>query len=159
MFVSINEALDFMGASLNVSAGKDYTSVSLRVLKKDLGKGLRLLADTINRPVFPEEELRKEVHKILGAIKSAEEDPGEVAEKTFYKTVFPDSPYGHPVEGTKESIPGLTREDVVRFYKTFYVSNNAILSIAGDITPEEVNAQVIPLFAELPAGPNSKVKH
>jgi zinc protease len=158
--IAINEALDFIGASLNVSANKDYASINLRVLKKDLEKGLGLLVDTVRRPAFTEEELRKEAHKILGAIKSAEEDPGEVAEKTFYKTVFPDSPYGHPVEGTKESIPGLTREDVVRFYNTFYVSNNAILSIAGDITLEEVKAQVIPHFAEWPAGriPKSNIK-
>ena len=154
--LAINEALDFIGASLNVSANKDYASINLRVLKKDLEKGLGLLADAVRRPAFPEEELRKEAHKILGAIKSAEEDPGEVAEKIFYKTVFQDSPYGHPVEGTKESVPKLTREDVFRFFKTFYVSNNAILAIAGDITLEEVRGQIIPLFAEWPENPIPK---
>ncbi len=154
--VAINEALDFMGASLNASANKDYTSISLRVLKKDLEKGLGLLADTINRPVFPEEELRKEANKILGAIKSSEEDPGEIAEKAFYKAVFPDSPYSHPVEGMKETVPGITREDVVRFYKTFYHPNNTILSIVGDITLEEVKTQIIPLFAEWSQGPIPK---
>ena len=155
-FNSINEALDFMGASLNVSANKDYATISLRVLKKDLEKGLGLLAETITRPIFPEEELRKEAHKILGAIKSAEEDPGEVAEKAFNRIVFQDSPYSHPVEGTKESVPKLTREDVVRFYKTFYHPNNALLSIAGDITLEEVKTKIIPLFAEWPVGPIPK---
>ena len=154
--ISINEALDFMGASLNVSANKDYATISLRVLKKDLEKGLGLLAETVTRPIFPEEELRKEAHKILGAIKSAEEDPGEVAEKAFNRIVFQDSPYSHPVEGTKESVPKLTREDVVRFYKTFYHPNNALLSIAGDITLEEVKTKIIPLFAEWPAGPIPK---
>jgi zinc protease len=100
--------------------------------------------------------LRKEANKILGAIKSSEADPGEVAEKAFYKTVFPDSPYSHPVEGTKESVPELTREDVVRFYKTFYLPNNAILSLAGDITLEEVKTRIIPLFADWPEGPIPK---
>lgn len=154
--ISINEALDFMGASLDVSANKDYATISLRVLKKDLEKGLGLLAETITRPIFPEEELRKEAHKILGAIRSAEEDPGEVAQKAFNRIVFQDSPYGHPVEGTKESVPKLTREDVVRFYKTFYHPNNAIMSIAGDITLEEVKTKIIPLFAEWPVGPIPK---
>lgn len=150
--VSINEALDFMGASLNVSANKDYATISLRVLKKDLEKGLGLLAETITRPIFPEEELRKEASKILGAIKSAEENPGQIAQKAFNGIVFQDSPYSHPVEGTKESVPKLTREDVVRFYKTFYHPNNAILSIVGDITLKEVKTQIIPLFAEWPEG-------
>ena len=154
--VILNEALDFIGASLNASANKDYSSISLRVLKKDLGKGLDLLADTIKLPAFPQEELQKEINKILGAIKSSEEDPNEVAERLFYKTLFQNSPYSHPVEGMKESVPGITREDVIRFYKAFYLPNNATLSIAGDITLEEVKAQIIPLFAEWPEGPGSK---
>jgi zinc protease len=154
--VTLHQALDFIGASLNVSATKDYASISLRVLKKDLEKGLGLLADTIKRPAFPQEELQKEINKILGAIKSSEEDPNEVAEKVFYKTLFQDSPYSHPVEGMKESVPGITREDVLRFYNAFYLPNNATLSIVGDITLEEVKAQIIPLFAEWPEGPGPK---
>ena len=153
---SINEALDFMGASLTASANKDYVSISLRVLKKDLENGLMLLADTILRPVFPEEEMQNEANRVLGAIQSAEEDPGDVAEKAFYRTVFQDNPYRHPVEGTKESVPGLVREDVIRFYKTFYRPNNAILAVVGDISLEEVKAQILPLFAEWPEGPIPK---
>jgi zinc protease len=156
--VALHEALDFIGASLNVSANKDYASISLRVLKKDLGKGLGLLADTIKNPAFPQEELQKEINKILGAIQSSEEDPNEVAEKVFHKTLFLDSPYGHPVEGMKESVPGITREDVIRFYNAFYLPNNAALSIVGDITLQEVKAQIIPLFAEWPERPISKPK-
>ena len=50
---AINEALDFMGASLNGSANQDYATISLRVLKKDLEKGLTLLADTIRPAGIP----------------------------------------------------------------------------------------------------------
>jgi zinc protease len=150
---AINESLDFMGASLHAYANRDYASIHLRVLKKDLGKGLGLLADAIRRPVFPQEELRKEVNKILGAIKSSEEDPGEVAGKVFYKAVFGDSPYSHPVEGTKESVPGIVRENVLHFYNTFYRPNNAILVVVGDITLDDVKAQIIPLFADWAEGP------
>ncbi|MBI4765166.1 MAG: insulinase family protein [Deltaproteobacteria bacterium] len=157
--ITLNEALDFIGASLNVSANKDYASINLRLLKKDLGKGLDLLADTVRQPVFPEDELRKEMNKILGAIKSSEEDPGELAERAFYKAVFPNSPYSYPEEGTRESVPKLTREDVVRFYRSFYLPNNAILSITGDITPEEVKARILPHFLKWPEGqiPKSSV--
>ncbi|HME41491.1 MAG TPA: pitrilysin family protein [Syntrophorhabdales bacterium] len=148
---AINEALDFMGASLNTSAGQDYAVVGLQVLKKDLEKGVDLFIDSLTNPVFPEQEIQKEKKKILGAIQAADEQPMSLAEKSFRKTLFPESPYGHPVEGTRESVSGLSKEDTSRFYQTFYRPNKAILAIVGDITVEEVRAKVIPLFAKWPA--------
>jgi zinc protease len=143
---TINESLDFMGASLGSSAERDYMAVVLQVLKKDLEKGFDILVDALMNPSFPEEEIGREVRKIAGAIRSADERPMTLAEKTFQKTLFPESPYGHPVEGTQESVPKLTREEVLRFYRTFYQPNNAIVSIVGDITLDEVKAKLVPAF-------------
>jgi zinc protease len=65
---AINEELDFMGASLSSSSGRDYATLSLKVLKKDLDQGLDLLMDVLTQPVFPEEEIKREVEKTLAAI-------------------------------------------------------------------------------------------
>jgi zinc protease len=154
---AIDEELDFMGASLNSSSSRDYATLNLRVLKKDLDKGLDLFMEVLTQPTFPEEEIRREVEKILAAIQSAEDEPGEVAQKEFQKALFPTSPYGHPVEGTKESIPRFTREALVRFYQTYYHPNNAILTIVGDITAEEVKARFLPRLAKWPMGEIPKV--
>ncbi|HUJ88898.1 MAG TPA: pitrilysin family protein [Syntrophorhabdales bacterium] len=149
---AMNEALDFMGASLNSSAGQDYAAIELQVLKKDLEKGFGFFIDALMSPIFPEQEIQKEVIKILGAIQSADEQPMGLAEKTFRKTLFPQSPYGHPIEGTRESVSKLTRErDVLQFYRAFYRPNKAILAIVGDITVEEVKAKLISALAKWPA--------
>jgi zinc protease len=144
---AINEELDFMGASLNASANRDYSVINLRVLKKDLEKGLDLFADVLTAPVFPEEEVRKEADSTIAAIRAAEDDPEDVAEKAFTKTLFPREPYGHPVEGTKESVAKLRREDLAKFYSEYYHPNNAILAVAGDMTMEEVKTMFLPRFA------------
>jgi zinc protease len=149
---TINEDLDFMGASLNSSSGRDYATLSLRVLKKDLDKGLDLFMEVLTQPAFPEEEIRRETEKIMAAIQSSEDQPEEVAEREFQKNLFLASPYGHPVEGTRESVPRLTREAVLRFYRTYYHPNNAILTIVGDITGEEVKAKLIPRLEKWPTG-------
>jgi zinc protease len=151
---AIDEALDFMGAELHTSAGRDYITVNLRVLKKDLEAGLRLFVETLTQPAFPEEEVSKETKKILGLIHASEERPGVVAEKAFNRTLFRDSPYRHPVEGTREAVSRLTRADILRFYQDFYHPENAVLSIVGDITAAEVTAMVAPLLANWPAGTN-----
>jgi zinc protease len=138
----INEELDFIGASLNASSGRDYATVSLRVLKKDLDKGLDLFFETITQPAFPEEEIRREIEKTLAIIQSAEDQPGEVAEKEFQKALYLQSPYAHPVEGTKESLPRLKQDALLHFFRTYYHPNNAILTVVGDMTPDEVKTLV-----------------
>jgi len=152
---AINEALDFMGASLNSSAGRDFSVVGLQVLKKDLEKGFAFLMDTLTSPVFPEDEIRKETRKILGSIQSSDEQPMALAEKTFRKTLFPQSPYGQPVEGTRESVTKLSREDALQFYRSFYHPHGAILAIVGDITAEEVRTKLIPSLAKWPGANTS----
>ena len=147
---TIHEELDFMGAGLSSSSGRDYATLSLKVLKKDLDKGWDLFMEVLTQPTFPEEEIQREVEKTLAAIQSAEDQPDEVAEKEFQKTLFLNSPYGHPVEGTKESLPRITQEAIVRFYRTYYHPNNAILTVVGDISSEEVKTKLLPHLAKWP---------
>ena len=148
----INEELDFMGASLNSSSGRDSAALTLRILKKDLDKGMDLFMEVLNQPTFPEEEIRREIEKTLATIQSEEDQPEQVAEKEFQKTLFLNSPYGHPVEGTKESVPKLTREGVIRFYRSCYHPHSAILTVVGDITDDEVKTKLVPRLEKWPTG-------
>ena len=140
----INEELDFMGASLNASSGRDSAELSLRVLKKDLDRGFALFMEALTSPSFPDEEIRREVEKAMAMIQSAEDQPEDVAQKEFQKVLFQGSPYAHPVDGTKESLPRLTREAVNRFYQSYYHPNNAILTIVGDINADELKEKLLP---------------
>lgn len=149
---TINEELDFMGASLTASSNKDYLTVVLRALKKDLDKAVGLFLDVLMRPTFPEDEIKKEVGKTLAAIQAAEDDPGDVADKTFQKALFLSGPYGHPVEGTKESLTRLTRDSIIGFHREFFSSNHSILVVVGDITMEELRLKIIPALEKWPAG-------
>ena len=139
----MSQALDFLGASLTSSSSKDYTSVGFKVLKKDLIQGFNLFMDAVTQPVFPVDEFRREIQRTLGAIKSEEEDPGELSEKEFTKALFAATPYGHPVVGTEESLARLMRNDLASFHETYIRPNNAILVIVGDITLGDINKGLI----------------
>src|SRR5687768_6715952 len=77
--LQISEALDFIGASLSVSCGEDLASVSMTVLKKDLGTGLELLAEVLTMSSFPQEEIDRQKPAIIAGIRAKEEDPGDIA--------------------------------------------------------------------------------
>jgi zinc protease len=108
--------------------------------------------EVLTQPTFPEEEIHREVEKTLAAIQSEEDQPEEVAEKAFLRALFLGSPYGHPVEGTKESVSKLTREKVVQFNRSYYHPNNAVLTIVGDITDDEIKSKLIPRLEKWTVG-------
>ena len=141
---AFNEELDSMGASLDAGAGRDYITLSLRVLTKDLDHGFDLFMEALTQSTFPDKELRKEVQRTVAAIQAADEQPEEVAEKAFDRVLFLKSPYAHPVEGTRESLPRISAEDVRRFHRTYYRPNVAVLAVVGDVTPELVQGKLIP---------------
>jgi len=139
----ISEAIEFVGGSLSVGGGDDYASASLTVLKKDQDTGFGLLGKVLMKPDFEQAEVDRLKKAVKAGIMRGEQEPGTVASKAFEKAVFgPDNPYGRPTEGTVESLDRITRDDIVSFHDTLYAPNNCIMSVVGDITPDEAKALV-----------------
>ncbi|HWR89210.1 MAG TPA: pitrilysin family protein, partial [Dissulfurispiraceae bacterium] len=136
--LQISQEIEFIGADLDASATKDYSTLSLSVLKKNVQKGFEVLSDVLLNPAFPEEELKRKRELVKGSLKRMEDEPSYVAEKTFLREVFGGHPYGRPVEGSVETIDTLTRDDVANFYRDHYRPDNAVLSVVGDVTQEEL---------------------
>jgi zinc protease len=138
----ISEEVDFIGASLNASAGGDYITVTLSILKKDLDKGFDIFSDVIFNPAFPEEEIERKKDQIKGFLRQREEEPSFLADRAFRKAIFGEHPYGRLVEGSAETIDTVKRDDLMRFYSEYFLPNNSILSVAGDLTSDEVNVLI-----------------
>ncbi|HMK50475.1 MAG TPA: pitrilysin family protein [Thermodesulfovibrionales bacterium] len=136
---AISEETDFIGAALGVSAGTDYTSASLSVLKKDLRKGFEIFSDVLLNPSFPIQEIERKKAQITGSLRQREEEPGFLAERAFRKEVFGEHAYGRLIEGSPETLKSIGRDDLVRFHKDYFLPNNSILAVVGDVTAEELS--------------------
>lgn len=136
----ISEEIEFLGASLDVATSRDYTTISLSVLKKDISKGFELFSDILLNPIFPQQEIERKKELIKGSLKQSEENPSFIAERAFRKEVFGEHPYGRLTEGSAETIDTIRREDLIKFYSDHFLPNNSILSIVGDLTEGELNA-------------------
>src|SRR4030066_1260560 len=79
----ISDEIEFIGASLYVSAGSDYTTVTLSVLKKDINKGVELFSDILLNPTFPQGEIERKKELIKGSLKQQEEEPSFLAGRAF----------------------------------------------------------------------------
>jgi zinc protease len=142
----IDEAIEFVGGSLEAGAGRDSLTASLSVLKKDLTLGMDLLSEVVLAPAFPQEELKRKVAQIQAAIKRSEEDPNTVAGRALARLVYPNHPYGTPVEGTVASVGTLTRDDVVNFYRGHARPDSTVIAVVGDITVDEARREMVKRF-------------
>ena len=136
--VQINETLDFIGASLETGCGQDNATLSMTLLKKDLSTGLDLLADVLTQSTFPQAEVDRQKQAVIAKIKASEENPGAVAGKAFAAALFPESPYGRPVEGAEASVQALQQKDLQEFFTRYYHPNRAIIAVVGDVSEQEI---------------------
>jgi zinc protease len=138
----LNQKIDFMGSSLGVSAGQDYADASFTSLSKYSNDTLHLLATVLTSPALKDKEVIRKRNEQVDSIKSDNEQPGYVAEREFSKQLFGDTPYGHPPEGTVESVQKLKPTDVRNFYKQYYKTTGAIISVVGDINADQIKASL-----------------
>jgi zinc protease len=134
----ISETIDFLGGSLSSWAETDYAAVALRVLSKDIDVGTDLLADVLLHPAFSGPDLERRRETIVAGIRNARDNPTQVAQKAFRRAVFEGEPYGHPVDGTEDSVRRITRAEVKSFYERNYGSARALIVVVGDVSSAEV---------------------
>ncbi len=148
----IAEEIDFVGGSLGAGSDADATYATCQVLAKHFEVGLSLLSDIILNPTFKEDEIERLKKQTLAAIMQQKQSPDNVADEKFNEFLFGDHPYGRPSEGTEKSVPAITREDIVDFHRTYYVPNNAILAVVGDVKPKEALKKVKSALARWAGG-------
>jgi len=148
----ISEATDFIGASLGTGADMDFATLGITMLTKDLDTGLDLLSDVLLHPSFPETEVTRRREATLAGLQEEEDEPGRVANRRFLTLLFGDEPYGHPVAGSTASVAKLTRTDVLKFYQDNYGAENAIISVAGDVTADDMASRFEKTLAGWKAG-------
>jgi zinc protease len=132
----IAEAIEALGGTLNSGANWDSSSVTTGVLSSRIGPALEIVSDVVRNPAFKDEEIERLRRQSLNFLRNALGTPAQIARFAAGRVVFRDSPYGHPLSGTPESLPRIKRDDIVRVHGMFYRPDNAILVIGGDMTPQ-----------------------
>lgn len=150
----ISNAFESLGANFNTNATYDSASVSLRSLSEDakLQKALKTMQAVISKPEFPEASFERERKRILIGIQAKKQNPGSLASEAFYATLYEGHPYATPTEGTEESLKAMTIADLKNFHNSYYVRNNAMVVLVGDISRKQAEKIALQLTADLPAG-------
>ena len=133
----IAETIDFIGGVLQTGAGTDMSYVNAIVMKDGYDIALDLMADVVQRPTFAPEEIERQRQQAMSALKVAADDPDSVADRVIDRLIYGFHPYGMPGAGTPQSLAGITRADFVDFHKKYFVPNNTLIAVVGDITADD----------------------
>ncbi|MDZ7289308.1 MAG: insulinase family protein [candidate division KSB1 bacterium] len=144
---AIEDDLDFIGANLNTGSSWDGSFITLTTLVKHLDKALEIFADVILNPVFPPKEFERLKDQRLTSLLQEKDQPVVLANKAFARVLYGEThPYGQPEEGSENSVKTITREDLVNFYRHYYVPNNATLLVVGDLTLKDLQPRITKAF-------------
>jgi zinc protease len=144
----IADLLDSVGGDSDTGAGRDLSYAHILVMKDSFDLGVNLLADEVRNPSFADVEIERQRQQMLSALKVSYDDPEYVANIVFDRLVYGFNPYGAPSNGTPESLPKITRADLRAFHDRWYVPNNCMLAVVGDVAADEALATVVRAFGD-----------
>jgi zinc protease len=152
----IAEYFDSIGGQVGMSAGRFTLFGSATTLREDFPGAAALFAECFTRATFPEDEFAKMQRLAMGAIAQRASNPQSEIAELFVNTLPAASPYHIIQGGTMESVKKLTAKDLQAYHAKYFVPNNMIVAVFGDIDPDEALALVKKHFGDLKPNPDLK---
>lgn len=143
----LNQILERRAASVETSIATDMGTASFSALSEDTEQVLGLFAEVLREPAFDPQKIDLAKTQLRGGIARRNDDPDEVANREFQKLIYgPTSPYARTTEYA--TIDNISREDVVNFYRRYFVPNNMILGIVGDFETAKMRQLIEQKFGD-----------
>ena len=148
----IEDEIDRLQIRLTLSGAADRATGSLEATRPSLEAAMRLMADCVKNPTFPESEYEQIVRKAIQDEEEARSDPFSRAARTLYRHMSPwpedDVRYTHTPEEMIAELESADVDDLEEFHSEFYGASAAELAVVGDFDPAEVSALVNELFGD-----------
>ena len=134
-FEDISDRTDQLGSSITFEAGREFVEARVRGLREDLPELVDLLAQAVQRPDFPLQEVEKLRAEQLGAIAEADNDTRATADRTMRRGLYPDpNPFGRRVLGESASVATLSLDMVRDYHSRTFGPTGATMAVVGGLS-------------------------
>ena len=144
----IARQIESLGADISSGAGVDSSAVSLQTRADRVDEAFTVFADVARNPAFAQEELDRAQQEALDGLQVALSQPGSIAGFAMTRAIYGEAPYG--AVASERSLSAITRDELGAYHSTYWRPDNAVLVIAGDVSPEEGFALAERHFGEWP---------
>ncbi|MEL6586781.1 MAG: pitrilysin family protein [Pseudomonadota bacterium] len=145
------KATEALAAGYGFDASNDSVSIEAEFLTDFTDDSVALLRNAILTPRFDQAAIDRVRDQVLAVIEQDRRDPEFLASSTMAALAFPDHPYGTPLEGTPETVSGLTRDDLIAAHRNALTRDRVHVGVTGDISAEELGPLLDTLLGDLPA--------
>ena len=145
----LSESIEQLGGSCNAYTSTDHTLYHVEMLAKYWKTGMQFLNDIVVNSVFPKDELERERKVILQEIARSKDNPMHVFWDRLGETIYARQAIGRTILGPVKNIKSFTRKDLIAYTKMYYVPNNMIVSISGNVSHWKAVRFVKKLFGHL----------
>ncbi len=144
--LELSATIDRLGGEMNAFTTKEYTCFYARVLDSDMATAVDIVTDLITSATLRTADVESERGVILEEIAMHDDDATDSVHDDFARLLFGDQPLGRPVLGTVDSIEGLPRDTIARYFRKWYRPEHLVVAAAGNLDHDEVVAQVAAAF-------------
>jgi zinc protease len=132
----IASQFESVGAQYNTSITQDALAFHLRALSQStlFNPAFNTFANLFSDANFPQDAILRIKKQTLITLEQEKQNPSAIAYKSFYQTLYGNHPYGSPLLGSPQSIEQITRDQLLNFFQHYYVANNAMIAIVGDLS-------------------------
>jgi zinc protease len=148
---AFHDRLERKAIEMSFRTGRDYLRGALRTLKDNRDEAFDYLRLALSEPRFDAAAVERERAQILSRLRREALSPNEMANRSWWATAFPGHPYGQPVNGTLESLPKITIDDLKSYTRHVLARDNLKIAVVGDIDAETAGALIDRTFGALPA--------
>ncbi len=150
--IEISQTVDRLGGDINAVTSKEYTAYYCRVPARVAVTGIELLGEVLTAPALRADDVASERQVILEELAMDDDSPEDVVHRAFSHAVFGEHALGRDTAGTRDSVLGITAEQLRGYLGDRYRTGNTVVSIAGAVDPDEVIDQVAKAFDAMPEG-------
>ncbi|GIZ12565.1 pitrilysin family protein [Pseudomonas sp. NCCP-436] len=152
---AIAAGFENLGAEFANGAYRDMAVASLRSLsaREQREPAMALFAEVLGKPTFPEDALARIKNQLLAGFEYQKQNPGKLASLELFRRLYGEHPYAHPSDGTEQSVPAISRQQLQAFHARAYTAGNAVIALVGDLSRNEAEAIAAQISAALPKGP------
>ena len=144
----LSNRLDKLGSSVSISSGRDYTTMSIRTLTKNLDETLAIAKEKWLQPKFGPDDFARDKSNLIQGIKAAKSDASATASAVFNQLLYgKDNIFAYPISGTEASAAAITLDDVKAFYAAHYTPKAASMSAVSNLDQGAIE-KALSIFAD-----------
>jgi zinc protease len=148
---TFHDRLERKAIEMNFSVDRETLRGTMRTLKENGDEAFEDLRLSLNAPRFDASDIDLNRAQILAGLRRATTSPGDIANRRWWETAFAGHPYGRPVNGSLESVPTITADDLKAYTHRVLARNNLKIAIVGDIDPDAARVMLDHVFGGLSA--------